>query len=1146
MKWTEAQQQTIDTRGKNILVSAAAGSGKTAVLVERIKQLVIKDKVDIDRFLITTFTKAASAEMKERLEAAVKDAMEQPGADRAYLRKQLDLLPDANISTFHTFALEVMRRYFYLTDLEPGFKIGDETKVAIIKNDVIDRVFEDRFENDYERFTSFLRKYSSDRSERRIKQNILDIYNEMRSIPGYISWAQERCSLMSGEHGSPMEVMGLKDYICSRTENVLKEAAEFYIQAADVLEDAGLEGLYAKASEDADTVTAQYETFREHGDCEQIRGFLSGLKFNTMRAGANEKDGYAEVKDQVASYRKRGKKLLDDIKNRYYVSSFEAYDEELIALYDDTEYMTGLIKEFEEKFRAEKHERNIIDFDDVMHYAIEILGNEAAAEYREKFMYIFIDEFQDSNGLQEKITDCIKREDNLFMVGDVKQSIYKFRLAEPEIFREKYRIYKKAEEEKSIKIDLNSNFRSKANVTGTVNDVFDGLMEDYDDDARLYCTAPEDTPGEKSQLHIISIADEEGGGDIFYDTGASEASLTAELIRENLGKEIFDAKAGIWRPVEYRDIAVLSRSRSMIPDIEKHLNNEGIPAYGENTGGYFESIEVQVFINILKVVNNTRQDISLISVMRSVIFGFTASELAEIRISCREGSFYGAVDKYEESGSDDVLRTRIKCMKDTLEHWKELSRTVALEELVRTLVYDTGYYDYCSSLPAGRQRTSNLQLLIDRAAAFEQSDYTGLYGFLSYVEAMDRNRLTADEAKITGENEDLVRVMTVHKSKGLEFPVVILTGAGRQIKYRGSGSPASMHKDTAIGLPVVDKEECWHRKSVIQKVTDDRKAQENTEEEIRILYVALTRAKDKLIITGSVKYADDTSEFSRGRNSFLEMVCVPMQERGDEVIIHRAASLGQQTGMRDMNRYRKYNELEAEASLMGEDERYEQIDRLLSFRYPHESSSVKSKYSVTELNRIGAEEDVHISLPKPMFSIGKKRLSASEIGTAVHTVMEKLEFATALREGKSYVVDMIGKLEADGTIPEESSRYIDVEKITAFFASDIGARAAAAQRLEKEREFIMQMELEGTETIVQGIIDCYFCEADGIVLIDYKNVKLIPGSTEADIAQRYCRQIDVYRNALEAAEGRKVKEAYLYLFDLKKFIKIPRKVINKC
>ena len=271
-----------------------------------------------------------------------------------------------------------------------------------------------------------------------------------------------------------------------------------------------------------------------------------------------------------------------------------------------------------------------------------------------------------------------------------------------------------------------------------------------------------------------------------------------------------------------------------------------------------------------------------------------------------------------------------------------------------------------------------------------------------------------------------------------------------------------------------------------------------------------------------------------------------MQERGDEVIIHRAASLGQQTGMRDMNRYRKYNELEAEASLMGEDERYEQIDRLLSFRYPHESSSVKSKYSVTELNRIGAEEDVHISLPKPMFSIGKKRLSASEIGTAVHTVMEKLEFATALREGKSYVVDMIGKLEADGTIPEESSRYIDVEKITAFFASDIGARAAAAQRLEKEREFIMQMELEGTETIVQGIIDCYFCEADGIVLIDYKNVKLIPGSTEADIAQRYCRQIDVYRNALEAAEGRNVKEAYLYLFDLKKFIKIPRKVINKC
>ena len=1141
MKWTEAQQQTIDTRGKNILVSAAAGSGKTAVLVERIKQLVIKDKVDIDRFLITTFTKAASAEMKERLEAAIKDAMEQPGADRAFLRRQLDMLPDANISTFHTFALEVMRRYFYLTDLEPGFRIGDETKVAIIKNDVIDSVFEDRFENDYERFTSFLRKYSSDRSERRIKQNILDIYNEMRSIPGYISWAQERCSLMSGEHGSPMEVMGLKDFICSMTENTLKEAAGFYMMAADILEEAGLEGLYAKASEDAELVASQYESFREHGDWEQIRSFLSGLKFNTMRAGVSEKDGYADVKEQVSSYRKRGKKLLDDIKKRYYVSSFEEYDEELISLYDDTAYMTGLITEFEEKFRAEKNERNIIDFDDVMHYAIEILGNEtAAAEYREKFKYIFIDEFQDSNGLQEKITGCIKREDNLFMVGDVKQSIYKFRLAEPEIFKEKYRIYKKPEEEKSIKIDLNSNFRSKASVTGTVNDVFEGIMEDYDDDARLHCTAPEDTPGEKSQLHIISIADEEGKGDMFYDTGASEAAMAAELIRENLGKQIFDAKAGIWRPVEYRDIAVLSRSRSLIPDIEKHLNNEGIPAYGENTGGYFESIEVQVFINILKVVNNTRQDIPLISVMKSAVFGFSASELAEIRIAAQGCSFYDAVAEYKNSGTDETLRNRIDAMMAELDSWKKLSRAVTLEELVRKLVYDTGYYDYCSSLPAGRQRTSNLQLLIDRAAAFEQDDYTGLYGFLSYVEAMDRNRLTAGEAKITGENENLVRVMTVHKSKGLEFPVVILTGAGRQIKYRGSGSPASMHKDTAIGLPVVDKEECWHRKSVIQKVTDDRKSQENIEEEIRILYVALTRAKDKLIIIGSVKYADETSEFSTGRSSFLDMVCVPMQERGDEVIIHRASSFGQQTHMRDIRRYRKYSELEAEAAMLGEDKRYEHIDRILSFRYPHGSSSVKSKYSVTELNRKQAGDDTE-SLPaleRPLFCKEDQRMNASQIGTAIHKIMEKLDFARAAEEGSAFIRSTAEHLISDGTIPQESRPYIDEEKIMSFFRSSTGQRAAAAQRIEKEREFIMSRNVDGTDTIVQGIIDCYFCEGDEIVLIDYKNIRTMPEETDADIADRYRGQLSLYREALEHAEGMKVRESYIYIFAQEKFIKI--------
>lgn len=1141
MKWTEAQQQTIDTREKNILVSAAAGSGKTAVLVERIKQLVIKDKTDIDRFLITTFTNAASAEMKERLESAVKSEMEKEGSDKAFLRKQLDLLPDANISTFHTFALDVMRRYFYLTDLEPGFRIGDDTQISIMKNEIIDKVFEDRFEKDYEKFTDFLRKYSSDRSEQRLKENLISLYDEMRSIPEYIDWAEERCRLMSYDSDCPMNALGIRDFIIKRTETVLKESAELYNKAADVLEESGLEGLYAKAKQDASVVEAQYMSFCMEGDCDSLSNFLGNIKMNVMRAGKEEKDGYAEIKDIVSAYRKSGKKLLDDLRDRYYSEDWDDYDKEIVVLHDDIEYMIDLIKDFESDFHEAKHEKNIVDFDDVMHYAIKILKNEtAAAEYREKFRYIFIDEFQDSNGLQEKIIGYIKGENNLFMVGDVKQSIYKFRLADPEIFREKYQEYRREEENNSIKIDLNSNFRSKKNVTGTVNDIFNGLMADYDEDARLHCTADDSTPGFRSQLHIIDKSDTGDDTENFFETSTAETALAAELIRENLGKEIYDVKTGSYRPAEYRDIAVLSRSRSMIPEIEKYLNNENIPAYGGNTGGYFEAVEVQVFINILKAVNNTRQDIPLISVMKSVIFGFTASELAEIRIFSREGSFFSAVENYRESGTSSLLRDKLEHMMEQLNFWKELSRSVSLEELVRILVYNTGYYDYCSSLPAGKQRTSNLQLLIDKAAAFEKNNSTGLYGFLSYIEAMDRNKLSSDEAKITGENENVVSIMTVHKSKGLEFPFVILAGAGKEIKFRGSGSPASLHKDLAAALPVVDKEECWHRKSILQRIIDDRKSEENIEEEIRILYVALTRAKDKLMIIGTVKDYQKFSEKVKEKGSFLEMVFDPMSERGDEVIVHSAAEAGSRYSGHAESTFRKYAEIEAEADAFSmNDARSEQIDRILSYRYPYsDMGNVRSKYSVTDLNRSEEYEDVQVSLAKPGFCTEKKTLSAAEAGTVIHKVMEKLDFRSVAEEGKPGINRVINSLISDGTIPGESRQYINETKIMAFFESSIGKRAIKAERLEKEREFIMSMNIDGADTIVQGIIDCYFCEPDGIVLIDYKNVRFVPGMKMDDIADRYRKQITVYRDALEAAEGSKVKEAYLYLFNMRKFIKI--------
>lgn len=1174
MQWTDAQKKTIETRERNILVSAAAGSGKTAVLIERIRSLVLEDKIDIDRFLITTFTNAASAEMKARLEKSIREQMEKPGADRQFLKRQLSLMPRASISTFHTFALEVMRRYFYVTDLEPGFRIGDDTAVSIMKNESVDELFDMRFSDDYDRFSAFLRNYSSDRSENRIKQNIIALYDEMRSIPHYMTWAKESTEKLGSD--SPSAALKLDEFVVKETAHQLKKAAELYAKAADVLEEAGIEGLFEKAQADAQLIADMISGDGERdmsvlSPAERISifgRFLNSVKFNQMRAAKDQKDDYAVVKDHVASLRKNGKKILDDLRKKYYQRSLGEYDEELKLLYDDTRYLTGLIEDFEHIFKQKKADKNIVDFDDVMHYAIDILSDDlVAAEYRDRFRYIFIDEFQDSNMLQETIIGRITGKDNLFMVGDVKQSIYKFRLAEPEIFRAKYALYAQESEEESIKIDLSNNFRSKYAVTETVNTVFRRIMDGYDENARLKCTIDHQYPGMDTECHIMvpETQDSENGS---YDDAKPEEKIILKLIRESLGKEIYDVKQGVYRNVEYRDIVVLSRSRSGIKTLERFLNNEGVPAFGENTGGYFETVEVQVFTNLLRVIDNTNQDIPLISVMRCPVFDFSVEELAAVRIEYRDGSFYEAVKGYTEGGADEALKEKLSRMLQQIAYWKELKNTITLEELVRILLYDTGYFDYCSGLPSGKQRISNLRLLVEKAGQFEQTSHSGLYGFISYIEAMKKNNLSIGEAKVIGENENVVRVMTVHKSKGLEFPVVILTGMGRSIRARGAGSGSVMHKDFAIGMPHVNRDEKWHRKTLLQRVIEAQKANEEFEEEIRILYVAMTRAMDQLLLTGTVKDPQKLEDTVGIGRSFIEMVYGPLTDVAENVVIHEDS---EEDGSCDDTRIHSRARI---ADVFGmsresaDDRLRELIDERLSFEYPYmDVSGVKSKYSVTELNRLRQEElaenagkDADVmsgiyaktaagelpdgrgerstTLAQPAFSMERDRISSMQTGTLMHLVVEKLDFAEAAAHGRQYIRETIDRLCEDGTITDEEAAAVRIDNIEAFFRGEPGKRAAMSKHLYKEREFILRRNVKGADTIVQGIIDCYFEEEDGIVLIDYKNSYAGNEERERELVRMYEGQIDIYREALEIASGKPVKEAYLYLFGSKKFIAV--------
>ena len=1162
MQWTEAQAHTIESRGKNILVSAAAGSGKTAVLIERIKQLILQDKVDVDRFLITTFTNAASQEMRERLEQAIRKEMDQPDADRAFLKRQLDLMYKANIGTFHNFALEVMHRYFYLTELEPGFVIGDEIQVSILKKESVDALFETRFEEDFDRFKAFLRKYSGDRNENRLKDNMISLYDELRSVPDYFKWARESAEWLRSDN--VLIMTGIATFLIQAFYDGLGKARRYFVEAADLLADNSVWSLAEKAQEDVDRLDSLEEIMSLEPEPGVSRwdeldllfraGELMGdLKFNTMRAAKDEKDDYEAVKETVSALRKKGKKEIDDLKKKYFSRSRTEAETELKSLSGDTAYLVELLEEFEQIFREKKKEKNMVDFDDVMHYASKILDDPMAAEeYREKFTYIFIDEFQDSNMLQEIIAGKICRENNLFMVGDVKQSIYKFRLAEPEIFRSKYELYKKEEETQSEKIDLNSNFRSKKNVTRTVNTVFEKVMEDYDEDARLHCTAPEEYPGYPTRVTIIDRSDEAEleDGDMLESTDREIAAI-ARIVSENKGQPIFDVKKQVERSVEYRDIVILSRNRHMIPAIEKALNDKGIPAFGENPGGYFESVEIEIFVNLLKVIDNIRQDIPLISVMHSPIFDFTAKELAKIRIAFREGSFYQAIRSYAETPVEVPLQEKVRKMLEQLTYWKQLRRTVSLEELLRVLLYETGYYDYCSGLPVGKQRISNLRMLVEKAATFEESNYTGLYGFLSYIDAMKKNNLSMGEAKTIGENEDVVRIMTVHKSKGLEFPVVILAGAGRTIRFRGSGSSMEMHKDCGIGLPLVNREEGWHKKTLLQRVIEGKKAAEELEEEVRILYVALTRAIDRLEIVGTVKDLDSLDEEQAGKRSFLDMVYAPLKLTGEEICVEHLASEEGADKLQEAGTSRRHSAKDLMQQLQRtaqraaayqltaeEQSRMEQIAAGLSYQYPYSDAvKVKSKYSVTELAGGSTVSSDEILLQKPEFTREHEGLTAAQRGSAMHLVMEHLDFAKALEHGGSYIRETVEMLRSTGALSEQEAKAIRIDQIQGFFAAPTGRRAAQARTLQKEREFILQKDVSGTQAIVQGIIDCFFEEEDGMVIIDYKNSYVGSEAGEEELRQRYGEQLALYKEALEASWGRPVKETWLYLFYLKKFIR---------
>ena len=1154
-KWTDKQKDAIYTSGKSLMVSAAAGSGKTAVMVERVKQLVLNG-TPVDRMLVVTFTDASASEMKLRIEKALTDAIKDPAnaARGEYLIRQLDLLPVANISTFHSFALEVLRKFFFVIGCEPNMKILDEPTKAMLREKAMEELFEEKYESDDEAFYRLLDKFATDRSDRDLREMVEALDKKTDSLPEPEKWLLDR---MDEASGSFDDFVG-GDLLRGLWDNAEKAALETLKLAREEKEYAEKMGLTA-ASElaDSDVLSAEAITDALKGrDWYSAREKLSSIKFanqpsSTFSVKANP--GYGA--DRLETMKNRFHSLREAMKSASKsISATLSGDLELLykdqySVARDVKDLVELTLDFRARFAKLKEARGAMDFEDMQRYCYQILGHaEAADYYRRKFKYIFVDEYQDSNTLQEELINRIvsPEKDNLFTVGDVKQSIYGFRLAEPAIFRKRYDDYKEAyslkgEESLQKKIDLNANFRSKKSVIDFVNMIFKDIMPGYDEDAALY-------PGDKEnceklnytpRLYIAKETWDEDADDALkeYERIEKEALLASELIKRYLGKPIYDAKQKRERPLEKRDIVILLRSVKNTGDqFYDVLTRKGIASYVDDSKGYFDTIEITVFLSLLKIIDNFKQDVELLSVMRSEIFGFSVDEMAEIRIASGEGPYSQAFLNYAESGRSLILKEKCaKALRD-LEGWREDARMLPLEEFLWKLMLDTGFYMAMGSMPSGYRRQANLRLLLDRALKYRTGVGQGLYGFLRYMEHMEKDDLEAGESKVVSENEDAVRIMTIHHSKGLEFPMVILACFGRQLNYRSNtGNKLAVDKDLGIGMSFVDRKSSIFRKTALQQLIEKKAKEESVEEEKRMLYVAMTRAKDVLLMTATAKdpekVVQETDRGSRSDSSFFKMAgdIILEDPKYYEIVKDDVLILSHEKNQRQKSRALKV--LDSPAVVPDPE-----TERIMSYTYPYEEMQrIRSRYSVSELNERGREEPFRFDPSVPRVP-EKNGMSAAHIGTVTHSVLEKLDFhkvgSMSPEDGAEEIRKLIGEMIELESLTQEEGEAVNCDKLYEFAASPLGRRIGDAQErgeLRRERSFVLKTDVDGQEAMVQGMIDCFFEEDGKVVLVDYKTTspRNVPG-----VKERYSVQMDIYRKAIVSATGLEVKEAYLYLTNL--------------
>ena len=902
-KWTPAQKSAIDTRDCNVLVSGAAGSGKTAVLVERIISMITDpDKnIDIDRLVVVTFTKAAAAQMKDKIRKALDSMLDENPGDVNLLR-QITLLNNAQITTIDSFCLWIIRNHFPEVNLDPGFRIMDEGEKKLIENDVLEDVLEEFYAEADEEFFNLVDAFGMGRDDSGLVSIIDKIYRFSRSNPWIDEWFDECMLVYDDETYDNPAIKELYDSI----KNALLDYRDKYNRLVDICSEPAGPAAYTGALQSDLLGINEMINSQDFGELgRKIRTFSFEALSRKKDAGADP-----DIKEYVKGQRKLFKDYIGRLNDKIFLKEDDGIFEDMQGAGIQIRTLLKVAKVYAKRVSEVKREKGIIDFNDMEHLALSILVKkedgklvytETADKLANRFEEILIDEYQDSNQLQEVILNAVSKtrlsgeNNNIYMVGDVKQSIYKFRLACPELFIEKYDTY--GETGDNVRIELQKNFRSRENVLECANDVFSHIMNKnfsgigYDETVRLNAGFPYpeysdsnygDEANKSTDVILISSENEEEA-----TTRELEADRLAKLIEGivSSGVNVYDADENIYRPAEYRDIVILTRSVTGWADtFADALMDRGIPAYTDSSTGYFSVREIQVILSMLTIVDNPVQEISLAAAMMSYFGGFTAAELGMVRKLGREHADKNTHNNLYEhlkavavlGGADNIQETDVKQLSGKcalflakLTEYRDKSSVEPLYDLCWEMIYDSGYYDYVGTMPAGAQRQANLNVLLERAAGYGKSSYSGLFNFLRYIERLKKFDEDFAEGAASLDNENLVRIMSIHKSKGLEFPIVILAGAHKSINFMDATAPVLVDQNLGIAVDYVDLERRTKTPTIIKGAMARRIVRESIAEEERLLYVAMTRAREKLIITGVVKDADKTLDKYRAKSEEL-------------------------------------------------------------------------------------------------------------------------------------------------------------------------------------------------------------------------------------------------------------------------------------